>query len=292
MTEPSALPFSDDKKSGLELKNNSGVQNDAIASLRTKSIFEPRTGFLARKGGSAEGSQRADTLLARLGLSRSRSGAAELIRTGKVTANGKLVAKPSEFVDEVAKIEISEKEFVGRGGKKLEGALSAFAIDVAGMVAVDIGASTGGFTESLLRRGAKKVYAIDVGTGQLASELLANEKVVSMEKTDIRNVTELPEKADIAVIDVSFISIKEIMEGVVNLLKEGGIIVALIKPQFETPPNFKNKLGVLRSKETTKLALASVLDYCFKHNLKIEGQIDSPILGKNGNAEYFLYLKV
>lgn len=236
--------------------------------------------------------ERADVLIARLGHSRSRSGAAELIRDGAVTANGKVIAKPSELVSQNAEIVVSQKEFVGRGGKKLEGALSAFELDVTGMIALDIGASTGGFTESLLRRGAKKVYAIDVGTGQLAPSLLADPRVVSMEKTDIRSIESLPEKADIAVIDVSFISIKEILGGIVPLLRKDGIVIALIKPQFETPPNFKNKLGVLRSKETTKLALASVLDYCFKHNLKIAGQIDSPILGKNGNAEYFLYLKI
>jgi 23S rRNA (cytidine1920-2'-O)/16S rRNA (cytidine1409-2'-O)-methyltransferase len=242
--------------------------------------------------------KRADILIFEKGLAKSRSMAVELIKDGRIKINGKIITKNSEQIDENSEIELlgDEKQYVGRGGLKLEEALNKFKIDPAGLVVLDVGASTGGFTECLLRQGAKRVYAVDVGTDQLAPELKNDPRVVSLEKTDIRDVKSgqgrsLSEKADLAVIDVSFISLELILKNVVSLIKKDGKIIALVKPQFETEKKDKNKSGVVKNEELQKQALEKVKKYCEKINLKVLGEIDSPILGGSGNKEYFLLLQ-
>ncbi len=235
--------------------------------------------------------QRADVVLAARKLARSRSAAADLINAGSVSAGGSIVKKPSELIEPEADIAISENAYVGRGGKKLEGALDAFGFDPAGMIAVDIGSSTGGFTECLLRRGAKKVYAVDVGTDQFAAELRADPRIVLMEQTDIRSVAALPEPADLAVIDVSFISIREVLPSARKLVKADGAIIALIKPQFETANDSKNKSGIVKNALLQKKAIQSVKSWCSENGFWLLNEAASPILGGKGNAEYFFLLK-
>lgn len=237
--------------------------------------------------------KRIDTLIFEKGLSLSRNAATELIKKGRIKAGGKIVTKNSELIEENTEIEImgSEIPYVGRGGLKLERAIKEFEIEAKDLIALDVGASTGGFTECLLRQGAKRVYAVDVGTNQLAQSLKKDNRVISMEKTDIRNIEKLSEKPDLAVIDVSFISLELILEKVVILIKKEGKIITLVKPQFETEKKDKNKRGVVKNEELQKEALKKVKKFCEKIDLKILAEIDSPILGGSGNKEYFLLLQ-
>ena len=189
--------------------------------------------------------ERLDILLMERELARSRTAAVVLIERGSVRVNGVVVYKASRGVLINAKIEVTEPlAFVSRAGEKLEYALSTWNISVDGFIVADIGASTGGFTDCLLKRGAQKVYAIDVGTNQLDIGLRNNPRVVNIEQTDARKV-ELPEPVDFATIDVSFISLTHILSAVKNILKEGGSIIALIKPQFEVGPGQVDDRGVV-----------------------------------------------
>ena len=186
---------------------------------------------------------RLDTLMAEKKLVRSRSVATDLIKNNLVKVNGVIINKPAKDFPTETIIEILElPKYVGRGGLKLEKALEEFEISPNGLVVLDVGSSTGGFTDCLLQKGAKKVYAVDVGTDQLSETLKKSPRIVSMEKTDIRNIKTLPEKPDLAVIDASFISLELILENVASLLKENGKIIALIKPQFETQKKAKIKV--------------------------------------------------
>ena len=176
---------------------------------------------------------RLDILITEKKLARSRNTASDLIKNSLVKVNGEIIIKPAKDVAENAIIEILEQpKYVGRGGLKLEKALEEFQINPEGLIILDVGSSTGGFTDCLLQKGAKKVYALDVGTDQLDPTLKNDPRVISMEKTDIRNIETLPDKIDMAVIDVSFISLELILESVKNLLKAKGKIITLIKPQF------------------------------------------------------------
>lgn len=219
--------------------------------------------------------------------------ASELIKAGRIKAGGKIILKNSEKIEEAALVEIvgDELPYVGRGGLKLEKALTEFEVRVEKLTVLDVGASTGGFTECLLRQGARKVYAVDVGTDQLVAKLKDDPRVVSLEKTDIRNVEKLPEEIDLAVIDVSFISLELVLEKVKSLTKKNGQIIALVKPQFETSQKTKNKSGVVKTETDQKEALEKVKTFCNKIGLKILGEIDSPILGGSGNKEYLLFLQ-
>jgi len=237
---------------------------------------------------------RLDTLLVKKGLVKSRNVAESLIKNSKVSVNGKIITKPAkDLVDSTElKIEILEQpKYVGRGGLKLEKALLEFKINPEDLVVLDVGSSTGGFTDCLLQQGAKKIYAIDVGTGQFDSKLKTDARVILMEKTDIRDVKNLPEKAELAVVDVSFISLELILPAVKKLLKEGGKIIALVKPQFETPKIAKNKNGVVKSDDLRNTALDKVKDFALKFGLKTLDFIDSPISGGSGNKEYLLLLQ-
>ncbi|MCK9344857.1 MAG: TlyA family RNA methyltransferase [Candidatus Pacebacteria bacterium] len=235
--------------------------------------------------------KRIDITLVEKGLARSRTQAAELVRAKKVIAGGTIVEKPSMIVDEVIPVEVTEKlPYVGRGGLKLAHALKHFNVNVAGLTAVDIGASTGGFTDCLLQNDAKKVYAIDVGHSQLVPELCNDPRVISMESTDIREAT-LPELADIAVVDVSFISLANIFTPMRGLLKEEGSAIVLIKPQFEVGKGNLGKGGVVKDEEARQNAIKNVLAKADEIGFSCLGITDSPILGGEGNKEYLAFLK-
>jgi 23S rRNA (cytidine1920-2'-O)/16S rRNA (cytidine1409-2'-O)-methyltransferase len=191
---------------------------------------------------------------------------------------------------------IAPAPFVSRGGEKLAGALDAFELDVADLVCLDVGASTGGFTDCLLQRGASRVYALDVGRGQLAESLRADPRVISLERTHARRLdpgdpeaVRLPEPIDLAVIDVSFISVTRILAGVVDTLRPGGRIVSLVKPQFESEPRDVPK-GVVRDPAVRARAVERVRAAAVALGMEVRGECASPLLGPAGNHEAFLYL--
>lgn len=237
---------------------------------------------------------RLDTLITERKLVKSRSVALDLIKNGKVKVSGEIITKASkDFIDlPELKIEILEQpKYVGRGGLKLEKALIEFKINPADLVCLDVGSSTGGFTDCLIQNGARKIYAVDVGTDQFDPELKKDHRVILMEQTDIRDIKNLTERADLAVIDVSFISLELVLESVKNLLKNDGQIIALVKPQFETIKEAKNKSGIVKNNELREKVLENIKAFCQKINLKILGITDSPILGGSGNKEYLLLLQ-
>lgn len=236
--------------------------------------------------------ERLDVLLFKKGLVDSRKIASDLIKEGKVFVSGEKITKASkEFFDDV-KIEITElPKFVGRAGLKLEKAIEVFNINIMGKVALDVGSSTGGFTDCLLQRGAKKVYAVDVGTDQLREELKNDIRVISMEQTDIRSVEIFPEKVDLVVIDVSFISLELVLPSVLKFLKDGGEIITLVKPQFEVGKDNLGKGGIVKDDIARVEVLENIKKLSLKLGLKILGEIESPIKGGDGNVEYLLYLK-
>jgi 23S rRNA (cytidine1920-2'-O)/16S rRNA (cytidine1409-2'-O)-methyltransferase len=201
------------------------------------------------------------------------------------------------MIDPLTPIELVERgRFVSRGGEKLDAALERFGVDVAGRVCLDVGASTGGFTDALLRRGATRVYALDVGRGQLAEVLRNDPRVVSMERTHAARLdpassdhVALPEKVSLAVIDVSFISLTRVLRGAVAALDADGEIVALVKPQFEVEPA-DVPTGVVRE-ETARLgAVEKVLSFARSTGLQVRGQMESPLRGPAGNIEYLVHL--
>ncbi|HAT68600.1 MAG TPA: TlyA family rRNA (cytidine-2'-O)-methyltransferase [Candidatus Yonathbacteria bacterium] len=233
--------------------------------------------------------KRADIVVTEQGLTKSRTAAAELIRTGNIIADNATVKKPSDLISPDAKIQIiTELPYVGRGGVKLAHALDTFHIKVSGKTLVDIGASTGGFTDCALQYGAKKIYAVDVGHSQLAEELRKDPRVIVMERTDIRTVT-LPERVDLAVIDVSFISLVHILPRTKELLAPHGEVVALIKPQFEVGREHVGKQGVVKNEQAQKEALHTVLENAEDLGFSVQGITESPILGGTGNKEFLAY---
>jgi len=191
---------------------------------------------------------RLDQLIVQLGLVETRERAQSLILAGAVLVDGAPARRPAQSVAADAAVELEQTgpTYVSRGALKLEKALDTWAIDPSGMIAVDIGASTGGFTDLLLRRGAVRVYAVDVGYGQLHYKLRSDPRVVSMERTNARSLTQLPERPDIAVVDVAFISLRLVLPPVFDLLKPGAPVVALVKPQFEAGREHVHKGGVVR----------------------------------------------
>ena len=235
---------------------------------------------------------RLDILMTEKKLVKSRKVAHDLIKSGKVLVNGETILKPAKDFFENAEIIISEQpKYVGRGGLKLEKALAEFMIDPTDLIILDAGSSTGGFTDCLLQRGTKKIYAVDVGTDQLDSKLKNDNRVISLEKTDIRDIENLPEKPDMAVIDVSFISLELILKKVSDLLKAKAKIIALVKPQFETTKEEKNKSGIVKNDIIREKVLKNIELYSKNNNLNILNIIDSPILGGSGNKEYLLLLQ-
>jgi 23S rRNA (cytidine1920-2'-O)/16S rRNA (cytidine1409-2'-O)-methyltransferase len=234
--------------------------------------------------------RRLDVLLVEKGLTESREKAQALILAGKVLVEGKTVSKPGAFVHPEANIEVKEGlPYVSRGGLKLEFALKTFGVDPSGKVAIDVGASTGGFTDCLLQHGASKVYAVDVGYGQLAWKLRQDPRVVILERTNIRYLTSLPELVDLATIDVSFISLRLVLPPVLNLLKPKAEVVALIKPQFEAGREKVGKKGVVRDPQVHREVLESLVDFAQDLGLSTLGLTVSPLLGPEGNVEFFAY---
>ena len=238
---------------------------------------------------------RLDQLLVDLGFAQSRERAKITIMEGNVFVDGQRVDKPGTAVDPEKRIEVRGEvlPYVSRGGKKLEKALRVFPVDPAGKTCIDCGASTGGFTDVLLQNGAKKVYAVDVGYGQLAWKLRTDERVVNMERTNLRYVTreQIPESLDLAVMDVSFISIRLVLPAVRELLKPEGEVICLIKPQFEAGRENVGKKGVVRD-EAVHLAVLEQFEAFFPEaGFTLMGLDFSPIRGPEGNIEYLAWLK-
>ena len=240
--------------------------------------------------------ERLDVLLVRRGLIPTRKQAKEFIESGKVTVVGcKPVKKAGTMVDEETEIRLSEEpmSYVGRGALKLLEALNFFEIEIKDKVCLDIGASTGGFTDCMLSHGARKVYAIDVGHDQLAEKLKADKRVINMERTNVRYLKpeDFIEKADFVSIDVSFISLTKILEPVSRLLSEDGTICCLIKPQFEAGKKNVGKGGIVKDLKVHKEIINGMMHFICTIGLWPLGLIFSPIKGQEGNVEYLLYLK-
>lgn len=237
--------------------------------------------------------ERLDILLVEKGIISSRERAKTNIMAGKVFVDGQRVDKAGAKVSVNANIEFKGDTipYVSRGGLKLEKALKEFPLKLEGKVCMDIGASTGGFTDCMLQNGASKVFSVDVGYGQFAWKLRTDERVVCMERTNIRYVTpeDIGEKLDFASIDVSFISLKTIMPATINLLKDNGEVVALIKPQFEAGREKVGKKGVVREESTHKEVVFGIVNYLLEHDLNVLGISYSPIKGPEGNIEYLVY---
>ena len=235
--------------------------------------------------------RRVDSLMVDRGLAESRARAQALIMGGKVTVEGKAAIKPGTLVADGAVINVAEPpRFVGRGGLKLEHALDVFQLDVSGEVAADIGASTGGFTDCLLQRGAKRVYALDVGYGQLDYRLRQDERVVVMDRVNARYPLGLPEKAELAVMDVSFISLEKVIPSVVQILHDNGFIVALLKPQFEARREEVGRGGVIKQPLIHARVVGRFIAWMVENGLRLRGLVASPILGASGNREFFVLL--
>lgn len=239
--------------------------------------------------------KRLDQLVFERGLTESRERAKTTIMAGQVFVNGQRSDKPGTPVPEDAKIEIHGETmpFVSRGGYKLDKALKVFPVDPAGSHCIDCGASTGGFTDVLLQHGASLVYAVDVGYGQLAWKLREDNRVVCMERTNVRYISgeQIPELLDIAVMDVSFISIKLILPALKGILKPDADIICLIKPQFEAGKDKVGKKGVVRDIGVHREVVRDILDFCREHQLSCHGLDYSPIRGPEGNIEFLLWLK-
>ncbi|HIC08983.1 MAG TPA: TlyA family RNA methyltransferase, partial [Aquificales bacterium] len=238
--------------------------------------------------------ERIDKLLVQKGLAPTREKAQALVMAGQVYVDGRKVEKAGERVSPDSRIEVKGgMKYVSRGGYKLEKALKTFGVNPEGWVCLDVGASTGGFTDCLLQHGAKRVYAVDVGTAQLDQKLRQDPRVVSYEKTDARNLTEehIPEKVDLITVDVSFIPLEKVLPSVVPFLKEGGLIVALVKPQFELSPKDVKK-GVVRDPSKRREAINKVAHFAVE-NLKLSllGVTKSAPKGPKGNEEFLLLLK-
>jgi len=233
-----------------------------------------------------------DSLLVERELVESRAKAQALIMAGEVVVDGKAVIKSGTLVAEEAAITIAEPPpFVSRGGLKLDYALNQFQLDVSSKVVADIGASTGGFTDCLLKRGASRVYAIDVGRGQLDYHLRRDSRVVVMERVNARYPITLPEKVDLATIDVSFISVEKIIPSVAQLLRDSGYLLVLIKPQFEAKRQEAGR-GVIKQPIVHARVLGRFIAWMIKHNFRLGGLVASPILGASGNKEFFVLLKL
>jgi 23S rRNA (cytidine1920-2'-O)/16S rRNA (cytidine1409-2'-O)-methyltransferase len=238
---------------------------------------------------------RLDRLLVERGIAPTRERARALILAGVVMVGDERVDKAGTLVAADAEIRLKGEDhpYVGRGGVKLKSALDAFGIDVTGLVALDVGASTGGFTDCLLQAGAKKVYAVDVGYGQFAWKLRKDERVVLFEKTNIRffDGRGIGDTVDIATVDTSFISLKLVLPRVVSLIGEKASILALIKPQFEVGKGEVGKKGVVTDPATHERVIEDMAGFSQGLRLEVKGICESPLLGPAGNKEFFIYLR-
>lgn len=238
--------------------------------------------------------ERLDVLLVQQGLANSRELAKAYIMAGNVYVDGQKEDKTGTKVAVTAKLEVkgNQMKYVSRGGYKLEKAMDVFGIRLDGKICLDIGASTGGFTDCMLQNGASKVYAIDVGYGQFAWKLRNDERVVCLEKTNVRYVTheQVPDEGDFASIDVSFISLTKVLPAVLGVLGEKGQLVCLIKPQFEAGREKVGKKGVVRDSSVHREVIEMIVEYVRTQSLGILGLDFSPIKGPEGNIEYLIYL--
>ena len=248
--------------------------------------------------------RRLDVLLVDRGLAESREKAQALVMAGQVTVDERPAPKPGTLVAEDADLAVARgPRFVSRGGEKLDHALDAFGLDVTGLVAADIGASTGGFTDCLLQRGASRVYAIDVGRGQLDHRLRSNPRVVSMEGVNAREMDALPEAVDFAVIDVSFISLRLVLPTARRVLRPAlrgaassaptvaGSIIVLFKPQFEAAKAEVPRGGVIRDPLLHSRLIGRFAVWCATNEFRIRDMVSSPILGDAGNREFLFWLR-
>lgn len=237
--------------------------------------------------------RRIDSLLTERGLVESRAKAQAMIMAGEVAVDGKVVTKSGTLVAEEAVITVVEPPpFVSRGGIKLDHALDHFQLDVSSNVVADVGASTGGFTDCLLKRGASRVYAIDVGYGQLDYRLRQDTRVLVIERVNARYPITLPEKVDLATIDVSFISVEKVIPSVAQLLKAHGYLLVLIKPQFEARREEVGKGGIIKQPAVHARVLGRFITWMIKHGFRLGGLTASPILGASGNREFLVLLKL
>jgi len=238
--------------------------------------------------------KRLDTILSDRGIFDSRSAAQRSIMAGQVIVDGQIASKPSQLFEDSVEISLKQgPQFVSRGGIKLQKALDDFGYDrIDGFVCVDVGASTGGFTDCLLGRGAKRVYAIDVGYGQLHYQLRNDHRVLVMERTNVKNVTALPENVDLVTIDASFISLKYILPVITNWPKNNILkVIALIKPQFEVGRKIAAKgKGVVRDEFERQKVIDELTAFSLNIGFHLSGLVASPILGPKGNKEYFIHL--
>jgi 23S rRNA (cytidine1920-2'-O)/16S rRNA (cytidine1409-2'-O)-methyltransferase len=234
---------------------------------------------------------RLDVHLVELGLADTRSRAKALILAGDVLVNGQRETRAGQPVSDRDEVALRQKpRFVSRGGEKLDHALEAFGIDVQGMIAADLGASTGGFTDCLLQRDVERVYAVDVGNGQIDLRVRNDPRVVVMEKTNARYIDTLPEQVDLVVIDVSFISLALIFPVVARILAPGGSCVPLVKPQFEAGRDEVGKGGVVREPAIHRLVLERTVALAAQHGLATLGLVASPLQGPAGNIEFLAHL--
>jgi 23S rRNA (cytidine1920-2'-O)/16S rRNA (cytidine1409-2'-O)-methyltransferase len=234
---------------------------------------------------------RLDVLLVDLGLAESRTKAQALVRAGEVTVDGQLHDKPGMSVRADADISVREPmPYVSRGGYKLAAALDQFDVDPSDLTCLDVGSSTGGFTDVLLQRGAELVYAVDVGRGQLAWRLRGDERVVSMERTDVRSIDNLPRAIHLAVVDVAFISLRRVLPPVGRLLNDDGLVIALVKPQFEAGRDQVGRGGIVRDPDVHRQVLADLAEWAGESEWRVAGAAASPITGSSGNREFLVML--
>lgn len=236
--------------------------------------------------------ERIDSLLVQLGLAESRHKAQAMLMAGLITVDGRMVEKAGTTVSSAADVRVKQSpQFVGRGGVKLQHALDSFELDVSGKVALDVGASTGGFTDCLLQSGASMVYAVDVGRGQIHQKLRDDPRVVLMEGINARLPFHLPEKVSIATADVSFISLVLVLPEVARHVEPGGSILGLVKPHFEAGRREVGKGGVVRDPKIHAATISKVALWAIGHGLRFRGATASPILGNAGNREFFVWMQ-
>lgn len=235
--------------------------------------------------------ERLDTILSKKGFTQNKKSAFVIVTEGRVFIDGQKAISPAQLIGESADVKVKDADgFVGRGAYKLEAALAAFEIDAAGKICADIGAATGGFTEVMLRHGAAKVYAIDTARGKLALKIRQDPRVIVMEQTDVRHMDALPEPIDIVVIDVSLVSLRDILPSVRRQQAPEGAVVALFKPQYETRNPSILHHGVIRDPAEREKLAADFAAWAAKSGWQIKNKIESPIRGDKGNAEYLFYL--
>jgi 23S rRNA (cytidine1920-2'-O)/16S rRNA (cytidine1409-2'-O)-methyltransferase len=258
--------------------------------LLSRALLSPSD--CAAYAGSGMAKRRIDVLLVERGLVESREKARARILAGEVFIGDEPAHKPGQVIDDHAELRLTAPpRFVSRGGDKLAHALNTFGLNVTGAVALDSGASTGGFTDCLLQSGAARVYAVDVGYGQLDYRLRTDPRVVVIERTNLRYLETLPEPVDLATLDVSFISLSKVLGSVRNLLQPWGKVVALVKPQFEAGREQVGRGGIVRDPRVHASVLGRVAVWAVEHGYQVLDLTTSPIRGADGNREFFLHLQ-